>query len=213
MRNGLVLAVLLVFSGVVHAVPRVSDLVTGADMAGIEVTAVFADSSSETVTWVTTQPDAGAAFGTGWSLSQQGSTLGNVSGGSVLGLWTLDNVSAADIASLTINGLVAGIVFDILGLQNGDTNTYTPGSNVGRGFQSPLGPGVDALIAQYLDPVSLPDLWGTLVIDFTAAATVVAAGQQFVFLADTDRLPLPASWMLFAVGLALMRARRGGRAG
>ena len=62
----------------------------------------------------------------------------------MLGLWTLDNVSAADIASLTINGLVAGIVFDILGLQNGDTNTYTPGSNVGRGFQSPLGPGVDA---------------------------------------------------------------------
>lgn len=203
---------------------QLTSFITGADMAGMQVTATFADSSSETVAWVTTSTDAsipddegfaGAATGTNWSLSQQGDTLGgNNAAGTVLGLWTLENGADVGLVSVVINALAGNIVFDIIGIQNGDTAHYTPGSDVGRGFQTAIGPDFDALVAAYSVPVSAPDLFGTLTIDFSnTTAGALGSDERLVFLADTDRIPVPAPMALLLAGLVGLgwRARRRGQ--
>ena len=205
-RVGLLLA--LVFFGS-SANAAIVDIITGADMGGIEVTAFFDGGSSETVVWVTTGTDAsipggegfsGEAAGTGWTLAQQGFTLGNLETGSVLGAWTLSNDSALDIERVVIDALAGNIVFDAIGLQTRDTNEYTPGSNVGRGFQSERGVAFDALVASYGDVYSPPDLFGSLTIDFTAANTVLGAGDSLRYVSDTDKIPVPAPLALLLIG-------------
>jgi len=61
--------------------------ITGADMAGMEVTATFEGGLTETLTWSTTSTDAsvpfgegfaGGGFGTNFSFEHQGFTEGNV---------------------------------------------------------------------------------------------------------------------------------------
>lgn len=218
-KMGQLLAVVLLAG---NANAAIVDAITGADMAGIQVTAFFEDGSEETVGFVTTNADAtvpdgegfsGAASGAGWSLAQQGFTLGNFgAGGAVLGAWTLSNTSGIDMTGVTIDALAGGIVFDILGLQTGDSTEYTPGSGVGRGFQSELNPTIDGQIASYANPVSLPDLWGSLNIDFAAANTVLASGNSLRFLSDTDSIiSLPAPVALFLVGAVGLLRKQSGR--
>lgn len=190
---------------------QLTSFITGADMAGMQVTATFVGGGSETATWVTTSTDgsipddegfAGAATGTGWSLSQRGDTLGgNNAAGAVLGLWTLSNTSDLGLVSVVIDALAANVVFDIIGVQNGDLGEYTPGSNVGRGFQTANGPNFDALVASYDNLVSDPDLYGRLTIDFSVTTEgSLASDGQLLFLADTDKIPVPAPVLLMALG-------------
>lgn len=82
------LLVLLVF-GSSNAHSGFIDLITGADMAGMQVTANFDDGTSETIDWaVVNNPQpvtavtiqefevySGEAAGTGWSLYQRGANL------------------------------------------------------------------------------------------------------------------------------------------
>lgn len=192
---------------------QLTSFITGADMAGMQVTATFVGGGSETATWVTTSTDgsiaddegfAGAASGTGWTLSQRGDTLGgNNAAGAVLGLWTLANDSGLGLVSIVIDALAANVVFDILGYQlnPADINEYTPGSNVGRGFQTANGPNFDALVASYDNLVSDPDLYGRLTINFAATTPgSLASGSELQFLADTDKIPVPAPVLLMALG-------------
>lgn len=185
-------------------------IITGADMEGMNVTAFF-NGTSETAVWATTSTDAsvasgegfaGAAAGTGWGLRQQGFTLGNfVPGQGALGVWTATNNTGFDITSLVIDASAGNIVFD----QFFDME-FTPGSDIGRSFLS--GTDFIASSAVYSDPVSDPDLFGTLTINFTNG---FANTNSFQFLADTDKLaevPDPSSGLLLGLGLVGLLVRR-----
>ena len=204
---------LLVLSLAVCGTPAyaavITSNVTGADMAGINVTAYFVGGGSETATWITTSTDgsiayqegyAGGAFGTGWSLSQQGDTLGQFGpGGQLLGVWTLNNASGNSLMKIAIDALMADIVFDnMFGAEE------TPGSGPGRPFTS--GPANAPGSVVYSDLYSAPDLYGSLTLDW--GVTGFASGNTFQFMADTDAIPEPATVLLFAAGLLGLASTR-----
>ena len=200
------------------ASPILNSSITGADMAGIEVTAFFGG-GSESALWAVTSAGpggpfgegfAGAASGTAWTLSQQGYSLGNVDPQvGVLGLWTLTNNTGFNITRLQIDALIANIVFDVIA-----SPEVTPGSGPGRAF-TPDPAYTGFTNATYSNQLSLAynDLFGTLTIDF---GNGLAAGASLQFLADTDladtttAIPAPGSLWLFALGLFAMCFRKFG---
>ncbi|MCB1843995.1 MAG: hypothetical protein KDI09_13610 [Halioglobus sp.] len=212
LRQLCLLLCLSVGTTVANAIPITSSSITGADMVGMSVTAFF-NGSSETAIWAATGADgsvpfgegfSGAAAGTGWALSQQGFTLGNFDPASgALGVWTATNNTGFDITSLVIDALAGGIVFD----QFLDAE-YTPGSDVGRTFLADTNnAGASGF---YSAPVSDPDLFGTLTINFAGG---LASGSSFRFQADTDAVPVPATGLLVGLGLlALFVSRARNRA-
>lgn len=184
-------------------------VVTGADMSGMQVTA-YSGAGSDSALWAVTSSDpgepfgegfAGAASGIGWSLSQQGYTIGNYgSGVGALGAWTLTNNTGSSITSLSIDALVANIVFDIL-----EDAEHTTGSGVGRAFlpESDLF-GATAVYSNQLSS-GFDDLFGRLTINF---ANGFADGASLRFLTDTDAvIPLPGSLWLFVIGFLGMSYR------
>ncbi|MBL4753672.1 MAG: PEP-CTERM sorting domain-containing protein [Flavobacteriales bacterium] len=187
----------------------ITPAVTGADMAGIQVTATFDGGFTETLVWGVTGSDAsvansegfsGGVTGAGWSLVQQGNTFGDVTPtGQLLGLWTLSNFSTSDLdlLTLTIDALAGGIVFDnVFGVEE------TVGSSVGR----PFTPDQLGVTAVYGDIYSSPDLWGNLTLAFSD----FDSGSTLRFFADTDAVvPVPGSLSLLVIGmLGLIVSRR-----
>jgi hypothetical protein len=87
-------------------------VITGADMAGIQVTATFTDTSTEVLDWAALTADSGGVTGTGWSLTQEGDTFGELDNINQLlvGEWTLTN-NSPNLESLFID-LLSGFVFD-----------------------------------------------------------------------------------------------------
>ncbi|WOJ94287.1 PEP-CTERM sorting domain-containing protein [Congregibacter variabilis] len=203
-------------SAATFAIP-IESVITGADMTGIEVEVAFLGGGSETAVWGATSTDAsvpegegfaGAAAGTGWSLSQQGFTLGGNSliDNSVLGLWSFSNFSTSIFSGFQVRGLPGSIVFDILGPVGPEG---TPGSDIGRAFLAdPLFPGISDVSYSYSDPFSGPDLFSTLDVSF---AQGFAPQSQLSFLADTDSVaavPVPATLLSMALGLGLLLVDR-----
>ncbi|MCP4277640.1 MAG: PEP-CTERM sorting domain-containing protein [Gammaproteobacteria bacterium] len=201
-RAGLLFA-LLFWGSSAFSMPFTS-VITGADMSGMAVTATFADGSTETAIWATTSTNgaipfgegyAGAATGTGWSLAQQGFTLGNFTGGpggSPLGVWTFNSAAGAlAIASVEINAIIAGIVFDV------KEAVFTPGSGVGREFLADTSSTVPSSYS-YGSLISSPDLYGTLSMSWDNG---FAAGSTLRFMADTDKIPEPPTVLLMTLGL------------
>ena len=180
--------------------------ITGADMAGIEVTALFGDGTSETKVWAANGADSGEATGTGWTLSQSGITYGqqdNITDPAnpvVLGAWSLVNESiTAGIIGLSINASIADIYFDVLGYVE-----HTPGSSFGRDFYEEN----NLATAAYADELSSPDLFGTMNITYNQALLAKSSSR---FVSDTDKAIVsePATALVFLSGLlALVNLRR-----
>lgn len=198
--------------GLLNTTPSISEFsTTGADMVGMEVTANFTDGGSETAIWTDTSPDAGGAFGTGWSLSVAGDTL--------ISEWSLMNEFAFGIDSLFIDAGAGDTVFDIFVESD---HPSTPGSSDGLEF-FPTGdePSVD-FVATYSDHVALDgeapvgDLWRNLEIDFTSPPGLIE-GTELTYIADTDNtgpltpVPEPTGMALLAMGVTGMVLRKKSR--
>lgn len=167
---------------------------TGSDMAGLSVTAYFADGSSDQAIWQSLSVNSGGALGNGWSLKQTGDTF-------EIGKsreWKLK--SNSNVVGLGLNGAVGGVVFDRRAKWE-----VSRGSARGREIISDYD-----FDATYSQPVLVDntlhndhDLYGKLDIDF-------APTRKFSFLADTDNIasvPEPSALGLL-VGLLFYRRKR-----
>lgn len=190
--------------------------ITGADMGGISVTAMFSDGTTDTGIWSafpdvilgTGDPIADAEGFSGgvvtstWSLTQQGFSSGNVSpGGDVYGAWTLTNLaSASAIVGFSIDGSVANVAFDI-----DSGSEVTPYSGVGVAFASATS--VDSVT--YSDQVNAAygDLFFALEVLF--GSSELAIDEELVFVADTEtiKVPEPATTAMILSGLLFGAAR------
>jgi PEP-CTERM motif len=190
------------------SVPNVVDFSpNGFSMAGMRVTATFSDSSTETVTWHSTDAISGEATGTNWLLRESGDTFDQ--------FWELQNNkpfvsgSSLSMTRLVIEGGAFGnTLFDAQG--NGDaatamipgrepsaTNaaTGTVGSQLGGTFD-PLNAGSLNITATYKNAVQLGaagpvgDLFTTLDIAFLGSGLrgldFFSQGAPLQFRADTD---------------------------
>ncbi|GGF55612.1 hypothetical protein [Alteromonas lipolytica] len=181
--------------------------VTGADMAGIEVTVSFLDGSIETATWEATSATAGGAFSEtigGWSLTLDGDSFGsNTDVPDVyVGVWNFytGDVGGPLITALTVAILDAGFVFDILEGDNGD------GTGAGRPAATDYES--DALFLTFGNFYT-GALAGTMY--FFDEDNGFAPGQTIALMTDTDafaEVPAPAGLSLLALGLAAVRVAR-----
>lgn len=168
--------------------------ITGADMVGISVTATFADNSYETLTWssissilgssgndiIDHEGFSGGVFGTNWSLTQQGFTLGNFDSGNIYGMWSFVDNALSNVTTLTIDTNNTDIMFDTATFA--DTAEDANGSGQGRSFTTASS--VPA-IGTYSDNVQ-QELYKTLEISGLT-------GEDFDFLADTDKEDVTAT--------------------
>jgi hypothetical protein len=194
-------------------------VVTGADMAGIEVTVTYDLGPSETLTWqvvnagngltdtVSLETYMGGVSSNNFSLTQQGDSQGNVDTKGTIGLsddvfyglWTLTNTSQSSITSLFVNGLGGNIVFDIE-----FDNLILNGSDVGRFFAAdPSGTSASgSYTANYQD-----ELYSEMYVEL-----LLGSGQSLDFFADTDSIavstPTTISILMLSLFGFVMNARR-----
>lgn len=168
--------------------------VEGDDMAGIEVTAVFSDSSSETVVWASLGGSLGGVGGTQWSLFVDGDTQIPNAATPTIGAWNLINQNQ-NLVSLFID-LGTNFVFDI---EFGDASAN--GSGAGRAFLDFSGNGTTAVFSGLVQDEL-----------YTGLTLTTIAPDQTYFGVDTDMVtvPAPATLSIFALSLLglAVRSRR-----
>jgi hypothetical protein len=218
LKRAVTAASLLALSLVTNAAIVQQSSITGADMAGMEVTVTFADSSTETGVWqvLTNTPLAtgdpiidangfsGGVVASTWSLTQAGFSLGGFDdAGTPYGMWTISNLSSSvGIAGFTINGLTAAssIAFDI----DSDAVQF-PGSEFGQAFVAENGV---AAVSSYTNPVDVlfTDLFWQIDVFFDSPIT---DGNSVDFFSDTDAMSVstPATMGLLLGGLVLLSRR------
>lgn len=174
--------------------------VTGADMADMQITAEFANGSSETLTWGPMGSDGvtGGAVSAVWGVVLSGDSFGQIdtSTNTFYGRWVINNTGNVDIVELTLNGMNAGVVFDT---EYGDASAN--GSGAGREMVADS-PAVVALYSQnYID-----ELYSVMSL-ISRSGVLVGAGSRTAFMTDTDLIatsstvPAPAGLALLAIGL------------
>lgn len=190
--------------------------VTGADMVGMEVTVSFDDGSTDSGFWqmISNTPlstgnaiidmngFSGGVVNATWSLIQEGFTLGGYDdAGTAYGLWTLtNNSSTANITGFTLQGVGAGVAFDIE-----PDSIGTPNSQTGQEYVS------DTISSHtYTDQVNASgtytDLFYTLSVDY---ATALGQSESALFFAETDLVGVsePATIAFVTAGLLLFTRR------
>ncbi len=140
---------------------------TGNMMAGMQITASFADGSSESAIWGATNSNSGGAFGRNWSLSESGNSFDQP--------WIFTNTGQA-IISLVIDAIPGNTVFD-----NIPTQEITPGSADGWTFQTLFGQSPTSSNYSDIIDISQGDLFGKLSLYWTEGFTGLIR-----FRADTD---------------------------
>lgn len=215
MKKLLLIGFLTMFgAGQAHA--SFISIITGADMAGLQVTADFSDGFTETLTWqvisagngltdtINLETQKGGVTGTMFTLNQQGDSIGNVDTNNTpdlgddifYGLWSLTNSSQNILTSIIISAVGTDVVFDSLFNDNGN------GSGIGRAFI--VKPSGISPIATYSGLIQ-DELYSTLRIDLD-----LASGDNINFFADTDitQVPAPATLSLLLLTLGGLVVRR-----
>ena len=197
-------------------------IITGADMAGMNVTITYENNTTESLVWevisvgngltdtIGLETAKGGVSGIGFTLFQQGNSLGNSDDNGTgdltddiyYGLWTLTNTSSLTITNLFIDALAGNIVFDAIF----DIDASN-GSDKGRPFMSLTG----GFAAQYSNNFFEDELFGAMSVNLD-----LLGGQELLYFADTDAVtssvPVNAPstisiFMLSLFGFA-MNARR-----
>lgn len=177
--------------------------VSGADLAGIEVTVLYTDGTTETDIWEATSTTAGGAFsntGTGWSLTLDGDSFGSNSPEGLVGGFYFYTGNYA-LSALYVEMIGTPFVFDIFEGDNGD------GTGAGRPFVLDVDffvgaihgyPYLDSELFQYLE-----------LYTFNGGFT---AQTEFVFVTDIDAIaedvPAPNGLLMLALALAGVRLTR-----
>lgn len=182
----------------------------GSDMAGMRVTAYFADGSSEVVFWAEVGMSGPGAYGTGWSLLEDGDTFSSP--------WFLSNASGKGLARFVLDGEFGDTVFDV---ENDDFGT--DGSYLGRVFTGD--PNLKTpIVVTYRDQIGLTgqpvvgDLYRQMEVVLSDPAGL-ASGQRLTFWQDTDSsaieggitvvgTPAPPGLLLALLGAVPLLARR-----
>ncbi len=194
------------------AATNIVDPMTGADLAGLQVTGNYIG-FSVSATWQATGPASGEAAIPGgggplFSLSLSGPTQAPLA-------WQYTSQFLTPLLSLVLDGSAAGIYFD-----RTNPNTGVPGSGPGADLvlSALLGvPPAAPITVTYDKPVNFAgsphDLFGKLTLDFSGivGSTAGAFGltpQNFSFTQDTDQtVPEPGAAVLMGIGAALLGVR------
>lgn len=192
---------------VVDTIPGVTGFATtGAQMAGLLVTATFSSGFSQTLGWATTGAQSGGVSGDGWGLSTNGDTF------SSLFNYTVD-ATRGQLSKLVMNAAGSNQVTLFDTTFGGATGT--PGSATGRTFDIASGCVSCNVTATYSNVVAVSgnaavgDLFHVLSLTFVNGTGPTAA---FAFRQDIDNdsrlttgfVPEPGAVSLLALGLLAM---------
>jgi len=192
-------ATILVNPNPIVSTNAVKDAITGADMAGLIVTATYNTPGSPTTvtgTWMVTGLTSGKATLSTTVVSLTGDTSDSLA-------WQYTSSFLSPLLSLSFDGTAAEIYFD-----RSHTGPGTPGT----------GPGADIVFGPLLSPPPITvtyssavaldgnepvgDLYAKMEIDFSSPGL---APQDFAFTQDTDlAIPEPASPLLLLSGIGLL---------
>jgi len=172
---------------------------TGAMMSGMEVTAVFSNNFSQTLSWKTTgAASGGVTSASGWGLNLDGDTF------SASWIFNITNDNLGQLMQIILSGTNGLTVFDTT-----EPSAGTPDSAQGADFAFVSGCLTCDVQVDYTDVVAISpndavgDLFHTVTVDF--GQTGIRFGQ-FEFCQDTDndsRFTVPEPSGLALVGLAL----------
>jgi hypothetical protein len=185
--------------------------ITGADMDGIKVTLTYGNGATSSQIWAANGAQSGIVSsyngnGKGWSLTQNGDTIGENDPSVLPGYWTLTSVGR-NIKSLLIEGLYGNIVFDNL-FGNANVN----GSGAGREFTYTDNSVTAAFSDQYDNQA---DLYGSMLLTGTIGSNdyLLRSNTSMQFLIDTDEVPEPSTIFILMSGLLGLMVTRKKRAG
>lgn len=204
-------------AGVIQSTSEVSEYATfGENMVGMSVTAMFADNTSETLSWEAYGDNNGRVLGTGWYMrftADDGTGTFNSN-------FKLRNDSGKTMTGFHLDGGPGLTVFD----RTFGGNLGTEGSRRGATFStnSWLARNGRKVTAEYSNLVQLDgnvpvgDLYRNLSVDLGIGDAGLRDGKSFYFRQDTDNVldltavPEPSSFAMFSLLIAgsAFRSRR-----